>query len=74
VRAIKKLKNIIQDSPDSAQGLVFARLLIALERGDDFQIKDLYDLSLKDFELAIELMRDWRIDSYYVAKSSGKPT
>jgi len=74
VRAIKKLKNIIQDSPDSAQGLVFARLLIALESGNDFPIKDLYDLNLKDFELAIELMRDWRIDGYYVAKSSGKPT
>jgi hypothetical protein len=28
----------------------------------------LYELDLEAFELAIELMRDWRLDRYYAAR------
>jgi negative regulator of replication initiation len=29
------------------------------------QLSDLYDLDWESFQLAIELLRDWRIDRYY---------
>ena len=74
MRAIKKVKRFIEASPGSFEGLAFARLLLALETGDGFPVKDLYGLGSKDFDLALELLRDWRIDRFYVGKAKAFDT
>ena len=47
---------------------------MALESGHEFAVKDLYKLDLDDFDLAIELMRDWRIDRFYIGKAKAFDT
>ena len=69
MRAIKKVKKIIDHSPESTTGLVYSRLILALESEEDFLIKELYKLNAHDFELAIELMKDWRVDRFYIGKA-----
>ncbi len=32
------------------------------------RIKEIYDLSYESFELAMDIIRDWRIDRYYASK------
>jgi hypothetical protein len=74
MRAIKKVKKFIESSPTSVQGQTFARLILALESGIEFAVKDLYKLKPDDFDLAIELMRDWRIDRFYIGKAKAFDT
>ena len=69
MRAIKKIKKFIEHSPDSTTGLVYSRLILALESEQDFHIRELYKLNAHDFELAIELMKDWRVDRFYIGKA-----
>jgi hypothetical protein len=69
MRAIKKVKKFIEHSPESTAGLVYSRLILSLEAEEDFRIKELYKLNAHDFELALELMRDWRIDRFYIGKA-----
>ena len=69
MRAIKKVKKIIEHSPESTTGLVYSRLILSLEAEEDLRIKELYKLNAHDFELALELMKDWRIDRFYIGKA-----
>ena len=69
MRSIKKVKKIIEHSPESTTGLVYSRLILSLEAEEDLRIKELYKLNAHDFELALELMKDWRIDRFYIGKA-----
>lgn len=69
MRAVKKLKKIIQDNPQSMQSKVYTKLILMLESEEDNPIKDLYRLDQEEFELAISLLKEWRIDRFYVGKS-----
>ena len=69
MRAIKKVKKFIEHSPESTTGLVYSRLILSLEAEENFHIKELYKLNAHDFELALELMKDWRIDRFYIGKA-----
>jgi hypothetical protein len=35
----------------------------------DFSLKDLYELSSSDFELAMDILQEWRLDRYYMGKA-----
>jgi hypothetical protein len=74
VRAIKKVKKFIEKSPNSIEGLTFAKVILALESGEEFPVTDLYKLNADDFELALELMKDWRIDRFYIGKAKAFDT
>jgi hypothetical protein len=39
MRAVKKVKKYIEHSPESMTGLVYARLILSLEAGEDFLSK-----------------------------------
>lgn len=69
MRAIKKVKKFIEHSPESTTGLVYSRLILSLEEEEDCCVKELYKLNAHDFELALELMKDWRIDRFYIGKA-----
>lgn len=69
MRAIKKARKAIELDPTSVTASTFAKLILSLENESDFSLKSLYQLNLDDFNLAIEVMRDWRLDRYYAGKT-----
>ena len=44
-------------------------LILSLESDIEFSVKDLYSLDTAEFELAIEVLKDWRIDRFYIGKA-----
>lgn len=69
MRAIKKARKAIELAPTSGTASTFAKLILSLENESDFSLKSLYQLNLDDFNLAMEVMRDWRLDRYYEGKT-----
>lgn len=69
MRSIKKVKKIIETHPQSAVAQTFSKLILSLETEQAFPMQSLYALSTSDFELAIELLKDWRLDRFYIGKA-----
>ncbi len=68
MNAIKKVRRFMQTRPRSNEARVLALLAASLADEKPFRLGDLYELDLEAFELAIDLMRDWRLDRYYAAR------
>ncbi|CAN5471132.1 hypothetical protein BH11PSE7_BH11PSE7_27550 [soil metagenome] len=68
MNAIKKARRFIQSTPDEPSSGVLAKLVVALESEGNFNLGLLYGTDLKTFELALEMLSDWRIDRYYLGK------
>jgi hypothetical protein len=69
MRAIKQVKKLIEKNPNSPVGQTFSKLILSLESDVEFSVKDLYSLDTSDFDLAIEVLKDWRIDRFYIGKA-----
>ena len=74
MRAIKKARKIIETDPSSAEAKALTSLILALETDANFSFKQLYELQMKDFDLMIEVMKDWRLDRYYEGKAKAIST
>ena len=68
MHAIKVARKLIQQHPDSDSAKTLSRLVLALESEADFPISDIYKLEFENFELAIKILNEWRLDRY----ASGK--
>ncbi len=66
--AIKKARKLIEKSPDSTTARTLSGLIIALETQQPFALNSLYQLALDDFELAMNVLKEWRLDRYYMSK------
>lgn len=69
MRSIKQVKKIIEADPQSDVGQTFAKLILSLETEQSFPMQSLYALNAKDFDLAIEVLKDWRLDRFYIGKA-----
>jgi len=69
MRAIKKARRLILSQPQSQAAKTLSGLILSLENETDFSISDLYQLSLKEFDLAINLLEEWRLDRFYEGKA-----
>jgi hypothetical protein len=69
MRAIKQVKKLIEKSPESKSGQTFSKLILSLESDVEFLVKDLYSLDSEEFDLAMEVLKDWRIDRFYLGKA-----
>jgi hypothetical protein len=69
MRAVKKARKFILAHPEHPTSDVLTQLILSLETESDFPLQKLYQLSLNDFELAIEVLQEWRLDRYYEGKS-----
>ena len=69
MRAIKQAKKLIEKNPNSVVGQTFSKLILSLESDIEFSVKDLYSLDTAEFDLAIEVLKDWRIDRFYIGKA-----
>ncbi len=69
MNAIKSARKLIAAAPESASARALSSLVLALESESVFDISSLYTLDHKVFELAIEILKQWRIDRYYAGKA-----
>jgi hypothetical protein len=74
MRAIKKARKIIEKDPSTEVAKELTALILSLETEADFSFKNMYSLGMDDFDLMIELMRDWRLDRYYEGKAKAIST
>ena len=66
---IKKARRLIEADPASEASKTLARLVRALESEESFNLGDLYKLNYEHFNLAIDVMKEWRLDRYYSGKA-----
>jgi hypothetical protein len=69
MRAIKRARKFIEQEPANPSTQTLAKLVLALESEVDFPIGDLYTLDYDRFHLALQILREWRIDRYYAGKA-----
>lgn len=69
MNAIKSARKFIVANPASESARTLAQLVLALESETEFQIADLYKLELETFDIAIDILKEWRIDRYYAGKA-----
>lgn len=68
MKAIQDIRRYLNDHADTPSAELLSRLPVTLSREGTLALSDLYDLDWESFELAIELLRDWRIDRYYAGQ------
>jgi hypothetical protein len=69
MRSFKKIKKIIEANPSSSVAQTFSKLILSLETEQAFPMQTLYALNANDFDLAIEVLKDWRLDRFYIGKA-----
>jgi hypothetical protein len=65
MRTIKQVAERIAQDPFSPENKVLSDLMASLEHGQSFGLNDLYTLSEHDFDIAMTLLSDWRLDRHY---------
>lgn len=65
MNAIKEVRRIVMADPSREESRTLA---LALESQVDFPLASLYALNLEAFSLAMEILREWRLDRNYVQK------
>lgn len=68
MRALKKARKLIETQPDQPAAAILSALVVALEAEQPYAISDLYRLDYDTFQLALELLQEWRLDRYYTSK------
>jgi len=68
VNTLKKLEKRLISHPDAPENAVFRNLAEALFLKEPLDMTALYQLPLEDFELAMAIMKDWRLDRYTKTK------
>lgn len=69
MNAIKKARKLIASHPESDSAKTLARLVRALESDEKFELGDLYKLDYEDFNVGIDILKEWRLDRYYMGKA-----
>jgi hypothetical protein len=69
MNAIKKTRKLIETNPATDTARTLARLVRALESDEKFELGDLYRLDYENFALAIDVLKEWRLDRYYMGKA-----
>lgn len=67
--AIKAARKFIERDPADPDAKVLADLVLALEDESPFPLAELYSLRPDQFALAVDILRDWRLDRYYIGKA-----
>lgn len=68
MRALKQARKLIEKKPETPAAQTLSALVIALESDTPFALTSLYQLDYDDFELALEVIKEWRLNRYYSSK------
>lgn len=66
---IKAARKLIERRPESDDSRALSHVVLALEANSQIAIAQLYGLKLETFELAIEVLKEWRLARYYAGKA-----
>ena len=66
---IKKARRVIEANPSSPEAKTLAALVRSLESGEPFALSELYELNYENFNLGIEVLKEWRLDRYFTGKA-----
>jgi len=66
--AIKKARKLIEAEPAVPAAQIIAQMVLSLESGAIFSVNRLYELDNTYFELALEILDEWRLDRHYANK------
>lgn len=69
MNAIKKAWKFIEANPISESAKTLTRLVRALESDEKFELGELYELDYDQFDLGIDILKEWRLDRYYMGKA-----
>jgi hypothetical protein len=67
--AIKKTRKFIAANPHLDSAKTLAGLVRALESEDKFEFGELYKLGYEQFNLGIDVLKEWRLDRYYMGRA-----
>jgi hypothetical protein len=62
--AVKNIAKFIRKNPEHASSETLRDLCIALESSGSFDLGCIYDLDKKTFEMAMDLLEEWRFDRH----------
>lgn len=65
---LKKLEKRLSSKPDDPDNAVFRSLVEALCLKEPLGMAELFELPFEDFELAVAIMKAWRLDRYTKTK------
>jgi hypothetical protein len=65
---LKQLEQRLISKPKDPDNAFFKNLVHALCQKEKLDLATLYELSYEDFELAIAIMKHWRLDRYTKTK------
>jgi hypothetical protein len=68
LNAIKEIRKYLEKNAASDGAKTLARLVAALAEERAFSLAELYRLDYDQFQLALDLLKDWRLDRYYAAR------
>jgi hypothetical protein len=66
--AIKKARKFIEANPADPVAQIIAELVLALQSETSISVAQLYKLDNQQFELALEMLDEWRLDRHYASK------
>jgi hypothetical protein len=70
VHAIKQIRKYLESNPASESAPILARFAAALIEEKAFSLADMYRMNYEEFELAIDLLKDWRFDRHYAGSDT----
>lgn len=70
MNAIHKAQEFIARQPRHPDAIAMATLIQALQDEGSFDLGTLYELDLERFELALQILNDWRLQRYYLGHAS----
>lgn len=61
MNAAKRIKKLIQEGNHLPQVDILKQLVLALHLGQPFDLRKLYEIDYPFFEIAMQLLNDWRL-------------
>ena len=68
MHAARKIRKLFKQDERDPDVIVLVELADALDRSQEFAVNRLYQISARHFELALDLLRDWRLGQHTVAR------
>ncbi|WP_159877470.1 MULTISPECIES: hypothetical protein [Aquitalea] len=69
MNAAKKIRLLIDSGESPEQVQVLKEMAIALQMKDNFSIDRLYQIDQRYFDLAMDLLKEWRFDHHIASRS-----
>lgn len=69
MHSIKAARRLIETDPTSNSAKILSSWVLAVQAEESFNMARLYELDMKSFDIAIEILKEWRLDRYHAGKA-----